>query len=154
MSEHQSETASLRQINLPDDTDERDQLEKSIAQVQRDARCVRRVAAVTTLFPALTAAGLAYGAILQKDFPHIGSPFVTKVLCELGVASLICLVVFMGLLTAYRMKLHRLRKEYRRSATRPLNSHLGQPRLAALRGSPLEHGDRGVARGAVEVSHG
>ena len=112
MSEHAADSASLRQGAPHGGTDERRRLEQGIAQIQRDARCVRRVASLATLFPALVVAGLAYGTILQEDFPYIGSPFFTKILCELGLASLICLVVLLGLLAVYRLKLSRLRKRH------------------------------------------
>src|SRR5437879_8848596 len=43
MSEHQRETAFLRQCILYDDTGERHKLEESITQLQRNELCVRRV---------------------------------------------------------------------------------------------------------------
>lgn len=116
MSTHpEASSSSPKQGELHDDTDDRHKLERRIAQVQRDARWVRRVASLTALFPALVVAGLAYGMILQEDFPYVGSPLITKILCELGLASLVCLVAFLGLMTIYRMKLNRLRKRHGQS---------------------------------------
>jgi len=135
-----------------DDTDERRKLEKRIAQVQRDGRCVRRAASVAALCTMLAMAGLAYGAVLDGNFPYNESQFVIRVLSELGLASLICLVAFAGLLTAYRKKLNRLREECRRLITRLVESHLGQPHLAAVRGSPRASDNREVAEGAAEVN--
>jgi hypothetical protein len=64
MSEHETETAFLRHIILYDDSDECRELEKGIAQVQHDVRCVQRVASVTALFPLLAMLGVAYGMLL------------------------------------------------------------------------------------------
>jgi len=110
MSEHETETAFLRHIILYDDSEERRKLEGSIAQIRRDTRCVQRVAGVTALFPLLAIAGVAYGVLLQKDFPYHVSQLVLRVLCVLGLASMVCLVGFAALLTVYLKKLQRLRK--------------------------------------------
>ena len=134
MSEHETETAFLRHIILYDDSEERRKLEKSIAQVRRDTHCVQRVASVVALFPLLALAGLAYGALLQENFPYSGSAFVLRVLCVLGLASLICLVGFAGLLTVYLTKLHRLQKEARQLVIKLLESRLGNPHVATLPG--------------------
>jgi hypothetical protein len=127
MSEHHSEAAFLRRIILYDDSDEGCKLEKSIAQVLRDVRCVQRVASVTAVFPLLALAFIAYGALLHRNFPYDGSALFFRVLCELGLASLICLAGLAGLLTLYRKKLKRLRKEGLRRIIRLLESHLGEP---------------------------
>ena len=151
MSEHQRETAFLRDIILHDDSDERRELEKRIAQAQRDERCVIRATALAALFTALTVAGFAYGAILLDNFPYIESQSVIKVLCNIGLASLICLVAFAGLFTHYRRKLNRLREECRQVVKKLLESHAGKSRLATSRGSQLEPDNRRVAQGAAEA---
>lgn len=127
MSEHEKDLAFLRQCIFYADADERHKLEERIAQVKRDERCVQRAAWLMALFTALIAAGLAYGAVLQENFPYEQSRFVIKLICELGLASLICLVAFMGLLMAYRRELNRLREECRRLATKLLENRLGKP---------------------------
>jgi hypothetical protein len=127
MSTHQTEAAFLRHIIRYDGSEERRKLETSIAEVQRDQRCVQRVASVTALFPLLAIAGVAYEGILQENFPYNGSGLVFRLLCEIGLASLICLVGFAGLLTIYHLKLNRLRKGCRQLVTRVLESHLGKP---------------------------
>jgi len=94
-----------------DDGEEGRKLEKSIAQVQQDVRCVQRVASVTALFPLMAIASVAYGVILQEDFPSNVSEPVLRALCVLGLASLICLVGFAALLTVYLKRLDQLRKQ-------------------------------------------
>lgn len=144
MGQHQSETAFLRRIILYDHSEEGCKLEQSIAQVVRDVRCVQRVASVTALLPFLALAGVAYGMLLQKNFPYNGSEFVFRLLCELGLASVICLVGLAGLLTLYRKKLNRLRKEGLRRAASLLESHLGKPPIRSLASSSrvLDAGER------------
>src|SRR5512141_2266309 len=98
MSEHQTETAFLRHIILYDDSEARRKLEQSIAQLKRDTNCVRRVASLVAQLALLALAGIAYGVLLQENFPYNGSGLVFRILCVLGLASLICLVGFAGLL--------------------------------------------------------
>jgi len=152
MSAHQTETAFLRHIILYDDSDECRKLKNSIAQIQRDMHCVQRVASVTALFPVLAIAGIAYGMLLQENFPYNGSELVLRVLCELGLASLICLSCFAGLLTVYRKKLDRLRKEARQLVIRLLESHLGKPQIPTSPSSHRVFGDGEAFQGATEVS--
>jgi len=152
MSEHETEMAFLRHIILYDDSDERRKLERSIAQVQQDVRCVHRVVSVTAPFPLLAIAGIAYGAILQNNFPFNGAELVFTVLCVVGLASLICLVGFAGLLTVYFQKLHRLRKEARQLAVRLLESRLGKPQIPTLPRSHRVFDDGEASQGAMEFS--
>ena len=127
MSEHQRDTSFLRHIILYDDTEERRKLEDRIARVQRDARCVLRAALAAGLFTALALAGFAYGGILHENFPHNDSQLGFRILCQLGLTSLICLLGFAGLLTFYRWKLNRLRDECRHLIQRFLESRHGKP---------------------------
>jgi hypothetical protein len=131
MTEHQKQTAFLRQCILYDDTGERQRLEESITQAQRDERCVRRAVRLTVLLTALSMVGLCYSAIFLTDHPQVVSllltPFISKVFCTLGLGSLICLVSFVGLGVAYRKELDQRREECRRLAAKLLESRLGKP---------------------------
>jgi hypothetical protein len=140
MNEHQRHTEFLRDMIRYGDTDERHKLEGRIAEVQRDARCVKRAAWLMGLFAALGAAGLGYGAALQENFPYGEFGFVARVLCEIGVAAMICLAVFVGLLAVYRTRLNRLREECRQLINKILESQLGKPHVAKSRGVHLETG--------------
>lgn len=127
MNEHQKETTFLSHIIRYDDSDEGRKLQQSIAQVQRDQCCVQRVASVMALFPALALAGVAYEIVLQNNFPYDGPHRGLRLLCEVGLASLISLMAFAGLLMGYRVKLKRLRDQCRRLVTHVLESRLGTP---------------------------
>jgi hypothetical protein len=152
MSEHLSETAFLRHIILYEESDGCRKLEKTLAQVQQDLRCVKRLAAVTLLFPVLAIGGLAYGVILHENFPFNGAELVCTVLCELGLASLLCLAGFVVLLTVYRKKMNRLRKECRQLIIRLLESHWGKPHIATSPSHRRVLDDREAFQGATEVS--
>ena len=132
MSEHQKQTAFLRQCLLYDDTAERHKLEESLTQLQRNERCVRRAVWLMALLVALAIAGLFYSAVVPADDPKTMSQLITqfasKVFCALGLGSLICLVSFAGLGVIHRNKLDQRREECRRLAAKLLESRLGKPR--------------------------
>jgi hypothetical protein len=132
MSDHQKETAFLRQCILYDDTEERHRLEERITQIQRDERIVRRAVWLMALLTALAMAGLSYAAVFMADYPLNVSQFTTglllKLLCALGAGSVICLFVFLGLGAVFRKELDQRREDCRRLALKVMESRLGQPR--------------------------
>ena len=133
MSEHQRETAFLKQCIGYDDTAERDRLEERIAQDQRNERCVRRAVWLMALLSALAIAGLCYAAVFLEDFPENKShSVILRIFAALGLGSLISLLAFGGLGVVYRKALDRRREECRRLATNLLESRLGKPRPMAL----------------------
>jgi hypothetical protein len=140
MSEHEKQTAFLRQCLLYDDSGERHELEESITQLQRNERCVRRAVLLMALLVALATAGLCYSVVVPKDDPHNLSQLVTrfssKFFCALGLGSMICLVAFTGFGMVHRNKLDQRREECRRLAAKLLESRLGKPR--ALEGTAPE----------------
>src|SRR5438876_1956731 len=100
MTEHERDTDFLRHCLLYDDTAERHDLEERITQVQRDERCVRRAVWLMALMASLAAAGVCYSAVFRVDYPEnmdqFITPFITRVLCALGLGSVICLLVFLA----------------------------------------------------------
>ena len=136
MSDHQRETAFLRQVILYDDTAERHKLEESITQLQGNERCVRRAVWLMALLVALSMAGLCYSTVFLADLPQnmsqLVTPLISKVFCAFGLGSLICLVSFLGLAAAYRKHLDQRREECRRLAAKLLESRLGKPRAMPL----------------------
>ena len=135
MSTHETETTFLRHIILYDDSEERRKLQTSIELVQRDQRCVQRAAYAMAPFPLLAIAGVFYAEILQEDFPYNGFGLGFGLLYVLGLASLICLVGFAGLLTFYHLKLNLLRKKCLQLVHGLLESRLGKPQVPSLASS-------------------
>jgi len=144
MSQHEKDTAFLRQCLLYDDTGERHQLEESISQLQRDDRSVRRALWLMVVLAALAATGLGYCAVLSADYPQNSSRFmaqiITKVCCVLGLSSLISLLAFVGFWFVHRRQLDRRREECRRLATRLLETRLGKASTIPLPGIAKEPG--------------
>ena len=140
MSDHQKQTAFLRQCLLYDDTGERHELDESITQLQGNLRCVRRAVWLMTLLVALALVGLCFSAVVPSDDPknmfQLVTQFSSKVCCALGLGSMICLVAFAGLGVVHRNKLDQRREECRRLAAKLLESRLGKPR--ALEGTVPE----------------
>ena len=126
MSNHQRETAFLRQCILYDDTTERHRLDARLTQAQRDERCVRCAVWLMALFTALALVGLGYSAVFLADFPQNKSHLPVKLLGALGLASLTSLVAFVGFWGVHRKELDQRREECRRLATKLFESRLGK----------------------------
>lgn len=127
MSEHQRETAFLRHCISYDESLERQKLDEGLTQIQRDERCIRRAVWLMAVLAALAMVGLGYAAVLIENFPQGLSQPVAKIISALGLASMVCLVVFVGLRMVYRMKLDQRREECRQLVTKLLESRLGKP---------------------------
>jgi hypothetical protein len=152
MNARQIETSFLRHSIAHEDSDERLKPEKGIAHIQRRKRCVQRFASVLALLPLLAIGGVGYETMSQKDFPYDGSHPGIRVLCEIGVASLVCLVALAGLLMGYHKKLARLREECPQLATRLLEPHWDQPDISMSPASYRGSNDREAFQGVAEVS--
>ena len=127
MSEHQKHTEFLRHCLRYGESAEHQALEEKITQIQRDERCVQRAVWLMAIFTALAVAGLGYPVILVEGFPYNVPQFTLNLVCALGVASFICLLLFVGLGMAYRRKLDQRREECRQLVTKLLASRLGRP---------------------------
>lgn len=127
MSEHHDHTEFLKHCLRYDESDRRKELEQEIAQIQRDAHCIRRSVLVTALLIALTLACYAYGMVLMENFTHNATQFILNSICALGVGSAISLVVFLALGWLYRRKLDHRREECRMLVMKLLESRLRQP---------------------------
>jgi hypothetical protein len=126
MSNHERETAFLRQCIGYDDTDESRNLEEKIAQAQRNERCVRRAVWLVVLLTAVAVAGLCYSLFLT-DLRDNKSELPVKIFGALGLASLLCVPGFLGYWGIYRKELDRRRQECRGLAAQLLESRLGRP---------------------------
>jgi hypothetical protein len=121
------ETEFLRHCLRYDENAKHQALDKKITHMQRDERCVGRAVWLMAGLTALTVAGLGYGVVLVDNFPYNTPQYIINIICALGLASMFCLVVFVGIRMVYRMKLDQRREECRQLVTRLLKSRLGQP---------------------------
>ena len=127
MSEHDKHTEFLRHCIHYDESIGRQKLAEEIARIQCNLRCVRRAVWLMSIVTALTAACLAYPAILVDNFPYNLPQFEVNLILALGLASLISLLAFAGLGIIYRRKLNQHREECRRRVAKLLESRLGKP---------------------------
>ena len=132
MSEHQKHTEFLRHCLRYGDSTEHQALDKIITQIQRDERCVQRALWLTAILTALAVAGLGYPAILVDNFPDDAPQSIVNLACALGLASLLCLLVFTVLGMVYRRKLDQRREECRQLVPKLLASRLGKPVVSPL----------------------
>jgi hypothetical protein len=133
MNERQKHTEFLRHCLRYGESPEHQALEEKITQIQRNERCVQRAMWLMAVLTALAVAGLGYPAILVENFPYGASQFTLNLICALGLASPICLLVFAGLGMAYRRKLDQRREECRQLVTKLLASRLGKPVATPIR---------------------
>jgi len=135
MNDRQRQTEFLRQCLRYDDSSDCRTLAERIRQLQHNERCVRRALWFMMLLAALAFAALGYLAIFLEDFPQnmpgFMGRFITQVICVVGLSSLICIPVFVGLEVVYRNELDQQREQCRRVATQLLESRLGKPRAMA-----------------------
>jgi hypothetical protein len=152
MNAHPRETLFSRHLIRYYDSDGRGTLEESITQLQRDERCVQRFASVMALVPLLAIAAVGYGTMLQETFPYDEPHPVIRILWEMGLASLICLVALTGLLMGYHRKLKRAGEKRLRLTTRLLEPQWDKPEIAMLPGSDRGADDREASEGAAAFS--
>lgn len=131
LSDHQREMSFLRHLMLYLGTDECHALEEKIDQAQRHERSARRAVCLMAILTAGAIVGLGYSAILLEDFPQNKTPFLIRIFCALGLASLVSLLAFVAFWIASRGELDTQRERCRRLVTRIVESRLGKPAPAA-----------------------
>jgi uncharacterized membrane protein YuzA (DUF378 family) len=133
MNDHQRQTEFLKRCILYDGSKASHKLVERIGQLQHNERCVTRAVWLMVYIGALALAGLGYLAVFMEDFPRnipgFMTRFITQVFCVMGLSSLICVTVFLGLQAAYRKELAHRREDCRRLATHLLESRLARPQM-------------------------
>lgn len=103
---------------------QRERIEERLTEVQREARCVRRAVWLMAVLTGLAVAGVLYSTVFLPFWPQTLTQFFMqssiKAHCTLGLAALICTIVFSGLDLRYRKELSVHREEYLRLATQPI----------------------------------
>jgi hypothetical protein len=117
MNETQSETDRLHQRRHDEENARRQKLGKEIAQIQGNARCVRRAAGLMAVLTALAVAALSYPTILLENFPDHAPTIIMNLIYALGVGSLTSLLAFAFLGRIYRKKLRQHELAYRQTNT-------------------------------------
>jgi hypothetical protein len=151
MSEHERDTAFLRQCLVYGDGSERRELEEGIAQILRDQRCLRRAMWLMVLLMALVLVGMGYAAVFLGDFLYRLPPTLLKLGGAMGLGALLSLSGVTGLRVVYRHKLNSRREQCRQWVATFLEMRSAGPAHGAmparLPASPTE--SPGVADRAV-----
>ncbi len=111
--ERNTERAFLKLLIAHDTSKESRQLQHSLAQTERDERCIRRAVFLVVILFILSLVGVSYCAILLPEVLWKSNYHVLQSLCYLGLGSLISLVVFLGYLLWNRAVVSRLHGECR-----------------------------------------
>lgn len=128
MSDHQNDTAFLRQCLLyEDNTSERHRIEDNLALAQRNENCVRRAVWLMALVTALAIAGLGYTMVFLGDLSDQRAHWIIKAFSALGLAALVSHLTFLGFWMVHRQELNQQREQCRRVTTRLLVTRLGDP---------------------------
>jgi hypothetical protein len=131
MSQHKKQATFLKTLLTYDDSAEHRQLQERIAVAERDEKCIGCACRLVGLAALLAFAGLGYCAVLLPEFFHNSRHFLIQFFCVLGLGSLLCLLVFIGLWLWYRGMVNRLHDECRKVITSLVQSRLkAQPRPA------------------------
>jgi hypothetical protein len=129
MSERERETAFLRWIIRHDPTAESHAVEEEIDRLQNQVRVLRRAMVWILGLAALAGIGLLYAVILSSDYPdnmwRFSGQFSVRIPCALALASLVCLLCFMGLGVVYRRQLNVQRQKARQLGERLLTAQTG-----------------------------
>jgi hypothetical protein len=133
MSDHQKETAFLLRCLRYEDRAEHQELDEKIARLERDDRCVRRSVWLMAFLTALALSGLGYTTVLIERFPPDTSQLFPKIISALGLASMICLVAFVGVRLVYRIMLDQRREECRQLVATIIESRLATPVTSSMR---------------------
>jgi len=137
MNDNERETDFLGHCLLYDDSGEGKELQQRITQVKREERCVRRAMQWLLITALLALSGLCYSMLFMPEHPGTVSPMtrqaINNALSVIGLASLICMLVFRVMVSMYRHELAKRREQCRKMALKLLESRLGTPPAAPQR---------------------
>ena len=96
MSEREKQTRFLKELIRSEHCEELEGLQAQIIKAERDERCIRSALWLMLVLALLSAAGLGYSALFVREFFENATPAIVKVFSALVLASMICLVGFLG----------------------------------------------------------
>jgi len=109
-----SQTDFIRALILHGDSAERDALLERMAKAEQDEHSSRCALILVIVLSIVSLSAVCYGAVLLPDFFSGTTHRAIKFFCMLGLASIICSVVFTGCWLWYRGVLNRLHRDSRR----------------------------------------
>jgi len=124
MSEYRKQAAFLKAIMMYEDSTEHRVLKEQLSNAERNERCLLYACRLVGLIALLGLAGLGYSAVLLPEFFDNATHVIIQFFSALGLGSLMCLTVFVGLWLWYRSAVNRIHDECRRVITKMLESRL------------------------------
>ena len=113
MSERRKQSQFLKQLIHSEAPEGCLELQNRIVKAERDERCIGSAVRLVGFLALLAGAGLAYSAVFVPQFFHNSTPLVVKFFTALMLASLICMLGFLGFWFWYRAICNRLYQDCR-----------------------------------------
>ena len=117
MSEHEKQAAFLKTLLTFNDSEEHRRLQERITSAEREERCIRCACRLVGLVALLALAGLGYSAVLLPEFFSNSRNLLVQFFCALGLGSVLCLLVFVGLWFWYRSAVNKFHDQCRKLIT-------------------------------------
>src|SRR5262249_36950141 len=111
MSEHQKQAAFLKGLMMYEDTAENPVLTARLTNAEKNEHCLHCACRLVGLIAMLGLAGLGYSSVLLPQFFDSSTHLVVHLCGAVGLGSLMCLVVFLGLWLWYRKAVNRIHDE-------------------------------------------
>lgn len=127
MSEYKKQAAFLKYLMSYEDTAENRALFERLSAAERNERCLLCACRLVGVISLFGVAGIGYSAVLLPQFFDNATHVVVQFFSALGLGSLMCLAVFLGLWVWYRGMVNRIHEECRRVIATMLESRLQKP---------------------------
>jgi Zn-dependent protease with chaperone function len=124
MNEYRKQAAFLKHLVSHDESGESRLLLERLEQAEKNERCIFMACVLVSVIALFGLAGLAYSAVLLPQFFDSSMHVIIRLFGALGLGSLLCLILFVGLWIRYRMAVNKLHEEGRRLAMRLLETRL------------------------------
>jgi hypothetical protein len=134
MTEHRRQSEFLRGLLDYDRSAEKQALLDRLNVAERNERCLASACRSVALIGVVGLSGLGYAAVLLPGFFDRSSHFLVQFFSALGLGSLMCFVLFVGIWLWYRAAANRVREDCRQAVLRYLDSQL---RPEECHGSPV-----------------
>src|SRR5437867_3398562 len=123
MNERQQQIQFLKTLICREESRECQAIRDRIHRAEREERYLRRIIFFLSVLMFLSIASLCYATVLWPEYFRDRSQLLLKLSCSLGLASLICLLVFTGYWVWHRQLLNGLYSECRRLIMTTVRSH-------------------------------
>lgn len=134
MNEYRRQSAFLQSLLAYDDSASSHELRERLAAAERNERSLLSACRLVSFFGLFGLFAFGYSAVLVPEFFENSSHLLIRLSSALGLGSVMCLMVFLGLWLWYRAVANRVREECRQSVRQTLDAVLSPQ---ADRGRPV-----------------